>query len=524
MRFGRVAGIGSLVGGVAAALFFACGPERDIAREKMSPSATPGAVQASALENPLHAVHINRSAPVACDGCHDIGSQTFTMPSRDKCLACHPRNENAVHGKDLPCTDCHAFGAGETRAASDCIACHKDPQGDYAALTVHTRRDCMTCHQPHGEQGVIVADCLGCHEDHERRHGNAPAAERCTTCHLPHKKAVAALDQCAQCHDRKMMRRATTGGHSACTTCHKENEEVPRDCTQCHARRPGPALGAATHTEHADCKSCHSPHDPRGTARASCLRCHDDLAPKHPSDPKLGGCLGCHDIHPGVKPAATHAVARACTSCHKAPKIQARGDNAVHGKDLTCSTCHDAHDFTAPSCGSCHDQQSLQVASAPGHAQCNACHKDPHRPVAEAGRCSACHDAEYKTAPTGHRDCTSCHQPHDGKRLPRTECTSCHKDKPQQLHGQVPGSCQSCHRAHGPGGRAQPPACQSCHRQADLPGMHAVKEHDACATCHDTHRVKKLDRQSCLSCHTDMTEHEPGATTCVGCHPFGGDE
>jgi hypothetical protein len=53
--------------------------------------------------------------------------------------------------------------------------------------------------------------------------------------------------------------------------------------------------------------------------------------------------------------------------------------------------------------------------------------------------------------------------------------------------------------------------------------MHSVKEHDACADCHDTHRVKVLNRQSCLSCHQDMTEHEPGATTCVGCHPFGGD-
>ncbi|HUH04446.1 MAG TPA: hypothetical protein VML75_20765, partial [Kofleriaceae bacterium] len=107
--------------------------------------------------------------------------------------------------------------------------------------------------------------------------------------------------------------------------------------------------------------------------------------------------------------------------------------------------------------------------------------------------------------------------------LPRTECTSCHKDKPSMPHGQVPGGCASCHRAHGPGGKAQPPACLTCHRRPDLPGMHAVKEHDACASCHDTHRVKTLTRQTCLSCHTDMTQHELGATTCVGCHPFGGD-
>jgi hypothetical protein len=92
------------------------------------------------------------------------------------------------------------------------------------------------------------------------------------------------------------------------------------------------------------------------------------------------------------------------------------------------------------------------------------------------------------------------------------------------LHGQIPGGCESCHRAHGPGGRAQAPTCKTCHEQRKLPGMHAVKEHDACAQCHDTHTKRVLTRDSCLSCHTDMQKHEPGATTCIGCHPFGGDK
>lgn len=489
---------------------------RDIAREVMERADEPVGMSASALDNPMHAVHVDRAAPVACDACHDIDAEEFAVPERDKCVECHVRNEKSVHGDELPCIDCHVFGADQQRPAENCIECHEEPQGELAALVVHTERDCRSCHSPHGEPAVVAMDCLECHEDHELRHGTEPATIRCGKCHKPHEKATAALDRCSECHDRKKMRGATFRGHAKCDTCHINEVDVRRDCVDCHRNRPGKALAAVNVKEHDDCTNCHSPHDPRGTARLSCVRCHDDVATSHPADKKLGSCLGCHEAHPTRAAPASPA----CTTCHKKT---ARVDTGIHSKELTCRSCHEQHEFDSPSCGSCHEDEVRSSAIA-GHTDCSSCHDSAHSPKRSMPTCGDCHITEHTTAPTGHQDCAKCHDEHSGKRLAKTACSSCHESEAKSVHATVDGGCETCHRAHGPGGTAKPQSCVSCHPQPKLPAMHVIEEHDTCETCHMSHGTRLIDRDTCLSeCHEEVADHEPGATTCVGCHQFRGD-
>jgi hypothetical protein len=133
--------------------------------------------------------------------------------------------------------------------------------------------------------------------------------------------------------------------------------------------------------------------------------------------------------------------------------------------------------------------------------------------------CATCHATENRTAPAGHKACASCHVPHTGAR--KVECASCHLAEKKGRHGDLDGGCQTCHRPHGPGGKASPPTCLTCHQRAKLPGLHAVGKHDRCSACHDQHETAaRSDRANCSTCHQNLANHEPDAKSCKGCHPF----
>jgi hypothetical protein len=483
------------------------------ARRDLEPAASPAGKKADVLDNPLHRAHLGGTTPLGCEACHELAKE-FVAPDRDRCLTCHPARATAIHGEAIACGECHGFDASSEREAINCRRCHAEPQGDARAINAHARVDCQSCHRPHGQPALDVTDCLTCHEDHERDHGKRgqTTIQRCSDCHPPHTKSIEAVARCATCHKDRIR---NLRGHDRCEVCHQgDRTSAPkqlRGCTDCH--KANAALASAKVADHRKCETCHSPHDPLGTARQSCRRCHGEVKPAHPGDKKLGSCLGCHPAHP-----KSGASVAACATCHRA----AGNDAGFHAAGKTrCADCHKSHGFAAPSCASCHQPIRAQVNR--GHQKCADCHREPHRASAPPAACATCHQAQHASAPAGHKKCSACHQSHSGARVRGSDCAACHAEKTRAMHGQIAGGCTSCHRAHGPGGRARPPACATCHQRSGLPGLHAVAEHGRCATCHLSHEKKVLDRQTCLgSCHLNMTDHEPVAKTCVGCHPFGG--
>jgi hypothetical protein len=149
------------------------------------------------------------------------------------------------------------------------------------------------------------------------------------------------------------------------------------DCIACHG--PGAGLvnsrgkaitvraDALAHSVHKDfkCVDCHagaakSGHT-AGTAAASCLTCHEDVAAKLSSsvhaalgDPKdSSSCITCHGTHDVVKPAARGA--EFCATCHATEVSQYKA--SIHGR------AHAKLNGDAPTCQSCHGPAHQVVAA-----------------------------------------------------------------------------------------------------------------------------------------------------------------
>jgi predicted CXXCH cytochrome family protein len=504
----------------------------------------------TARETPMHELHVG-TKKIACGDCHtgneaEGGQPPATVASCPKChehenALGHGKSSSPAHASGPSCLSCHVFGANKPVAT--CNECHADGKRAEGApdLRHHATHeaDCRSCHTIHGPERTLASDCTSCHSGIGAKHGSlvveptdagAAHATACTACHAPHQGKTEALATCQGCHVRPKV-----ASHEACTTCHEPHrarrEEV-RPCAGCHADH----RGASTVAGHAACTGCHDPHRPAEDPASRCTKCHATTTASHPATSDGKTCTGCHSPH-GDRTAPAHGgLARApCTSCH-AELAGGAARSVTHGsrhdQKVDCTQCHRPHDFALGSagtglCASCHAEKTAAVRDRPGHAACNACHGEPHRPTPKP-TCNACHGKEQLSAPPGHQACASCHDVHSG-RLAMTSCTSCHEHEPKAKaqHGSLAGGCQTCHRAHGPNGVAQPPACTTCHgarpaNGAPAPqGLHSRPDHAVCASCHTSHGPAKADRATCTgTCHADRRAHQPDATACNGCHLF----
>jgi hypothetical protein len=510
----------------------------------------------------LHRKHLEASTRVDCIDCHELRASEFLTPTVERCLGCHENQAPAVH-REAPdaaaCLACHDFLllTGTASWASSCRSCHAQPQGTRMAITSH-KEQCTTCHAVHGSKAP--ANCSKCHDTQTTMHSAGRGAEACLSCHPPHAPARLARERCVTCHVEgakdlpaafRIAASATFAGHDRCVQCHDDHDFVKtavRACRDCHADRPVSSAHAACigcHDQHAartrptaascktchagtyvlastkiaahaDCRSCHDPHKPKAPAAERCATCHSAFAVTKHSQGRT--CVTCHPPHTDL---GSSQIAQGCNNCHAEPRMHGRAQ---------CRDCHPKHGLVPKEdpafCLGCHAKaiaSAPAIATSDGHARCASCHTAAaHRPNAPRPACSSCHAAQASTAPAGHADCKACHDVHSGKRRPDARCESCHASRTQTPHARIPGGCASCHRPHGPNGRASPPACTQCH--ASLPGMHKIAKHATCADCHTAHAPQVRDRERCLRCHTTLRQHEPNAVLCQACHTFGGDK
>jgi hypothetical protein len=498
-----------------------------------------------------HEAHVG-AKDVTCKDCHAYEDGGFHAPPADVCGKCHADQTLRGHGggdaKATACLECHPFAARKT--VPTCIGCHANARGEHAAIATHATADCRACHTPHGSPATTPKDCAACHEERAPNHAAHDGSKGCADCHQPHQPAVAAKAACATCHAQAARPHPET---HTCDGCHKTHElrATVAVCNECHAGKPTLGARAGGPKEHAVCTSCHDPHSPMSDPKASCAKCHSDVAVQHGGG---GQCVACHAPHGGSSghgasaltatiggPGSHAAVPRAvaCTSCHSKVAV---GDVA-HAAGTPCTKCHQQHAFSPPTdrlapCARCHARETALAAggmggllAAPrppgqGHRGCTSCHgaNAAHAPQA-APACATCHEPEATTAPSGHAKCQGCHETHSGKLAGTIQatCTSCHAPEAGTPHGKAPGGCIGCHRPHGPNGVATPPTCTTCHAKpgAPLPGLHAEPKHGTCASCHTSHAPTKADRATCTNgCHQDRVGHQPAAAVCNGCHVF----
>jgi hypothetical protein len=388
-------------------------------------------------------------------------------------------------------------------------------------------------------------------------HASLEGTLKCGNCHGGRKEQTTAL--CLQCHKEIAWLVQQGRGYHA--------QVREQRCESCHPEHAGRSFsliswpgGSARQFDHAkagwslegkhgatECTDCHKP-----AFRVSQAA---QLSPPGGNSPGWVGleqsCTSCHrDVHRG-------ALNHDCLTCHDeahwkpAPRFNHdRTDYPLTGKhrDVGCGDCH------RPVAGTV----ARDTASAPrvfkpvAHADCVACHADPHR-GRFAGACRDCHvTTGFGVIDRGHFDhsrtrfplrgqhaevaCAKCHDvPGQASRNPPfATCTACHAD-PHAGTATLAGAqvdCDACHTEagfkvagftvaqHGKTrypleGRHRQVSCEDCHRKnpPGVPvsqlGSAGVVMHPSFARCLDCHSddhggqfASRTDRGDCTACHT----------------------
>lgn len=396
----------------------------------------------------------------------------------------------------------------------------------------------------------------------------APAA-RAQVSPGPLSKPHAALEgnlNCVRCHGSGGTHEIDRG----CLDCHREigraidqrrglhGKEARDGCARCHPEHGGRAFDLVQFEEGSPERFDHRragwPLEGKH-ARVRCAECHGNprfrtspllrLAPGR-SEGWLGleaRCDACHaDVHRG-------ALGTACDRCHAPSGWRgARVDHdrtafPLRGKhrDVPCAKCHEAAHLDLP-----RDAQGGRVPlfKPLPHADCDACHRDPH-----AGRlgaaCARCHDpAGFREVPRAAFDhdrtrfaltgaharvaCAKCHEPRPGERRPRpafAACADCHAD-PHAGQATLAGRRVDCAACHETSDWKRSTFTAARHAATDYPllGKHAQV---ACAKCHREANARVRFRPphaACADCHAPAhgAQLGPDGARCERCHEVAG--
>jgi hypothetical protein len=404
---------------------------------------------------------------------------------------------------------------------------------------------CAQCHiRGNPEQWTLIAASAG-HRVHMESQDPSLRGLQCVQCHSSSLHEFAATDRtCAQagCHETNEVRLGRMGQLTIhCASCHDFNAPVA-------ASVPADTLAIALRPQREQCLSCHA------------MRTLAREFPEPAADPHAGACGACHDPHAQTTPAQAVQTC-AVGGCHTRVDTVTAFHRGLAPSVLTqCTSCHTAHEFSAPTeCMQCHQDihrsaPSVIPASQLGRPRADSLRFDHarHRNV----ECSACHDTQRTHGAvviSSFAECRDCH--HTGQVAQR--CTACHETRelrqpyriaqPVRLAGRSAGTrqlpfnhaqhlnepCSACHQA-GPSQSAANVTCTSCHEQHHRPEAncrachqtpaataHDVRSHLTCtgAGCHQPPPFRGVPRtrEVCLSCHTDMVDHMP-RRNCMDCH------
>ncbi len=277
--------------------------------------------------------------------------------------------------------------------------------------------------------------------------------------------------------------------HAACESCHTRGifKRTPRTCAGCHGQA-GRIVATRRPSTHI-----------RSTGR--CGQCHTQVEWKPARVDHFevrGSCAGCHNGRTAAGKTATHLpTTLECDSCHSTTAWKpARFDHAkvVGG---CYSGCHDGS-------GSGRSKADAGYGHLPSSNACEACHRSPGR-------------SWVSNTIVDHGNV-------------RGSCQSCHA-------GQSFGSKKGMSKADRPGHVATTAACDSCHVNTQnfttwagasgKPGNHDTLT-SGCAGCHRKSASHMPSTATCENCHTTapggwrkplaVADHTQVTGSCQSCH------
>ncbi len=312
---------------------------------------------------------------------------------------------------------------------------------------------------------------------------------------------------------------------------------------------PGPLTNAHKKWDE-DCDDCHK--SGKRISKQLCLGCHRDLnrrvgarAGLHGKTYKGRACESCHVEHigrkarlirwPGGSPKRfNHKEAgwtlkgkhrqAGCEKCHK--KRNSRGAKTYLGLPTRCESCHkDPHKGSfGGDCNSCHSESNWRTVNLASfnHAKTRFPLRGKHDKV----ECINCHGTPPKYRGLRFAECDDCHKDPHKRRFRRNKCSSCHVEtswqSQQGFRRNHPGlrlggghrkiTCKKCHDR----GNLRPPskgrACKSCHKP-----VHLAKFGTRCASCHASIRWTGLSEKIGRKHHKKTRYPLVGRHKKVGC-------
>jgi hypothetical protein len=361
------------------------------------------------------------------------------------------------------------------------------------------------------------------------------------------------MSNCTQCHD--LGNKVT---NAKCLACHKEIQTLigqkrgfhassavkAQDCFKCHSEHHGRNFEMVRFDEKAfdhaqtgyplkgahkplDCRKCHTPDKIQVTELRSRAKTFLGLGQ---------ACLSCHDDrHQGT-------MSKDCSQCHT---MDAWKPASAFDHDRTDFKLRGGH--VAVDCKECHavttrNGKEFQAFGDVPHADCKACHSDPHNGHF-VNACAQCHTDQSFSAFKGkdhfdhdvthfkllgrHRnvDCFECHTRtsdpvrvfQDRVGVKMNDCATCHKDPHE---GKFGSDCAQCHQEKG--FTALRAMDKFDHTLTDFPlqGRHVDVD---CRKCHTgTSLTDPIAFDACNRCHADYHEGEFAkngvSPDCVECH------
>ena len=395
---------------------------------------------------------------------------------------------HATLGGALQCMRCHS--AGRDGVAPQCLDCHKEiawlagrDRGLHAAVE---GKDCATCHPEHaGADFALVQWEEGAAERFDHRRAGWPlegkhAEQRCGDCH----KAAFRVSEAQRLSPRRDASRGWTGLETACGACHRDPHEstLGTDCARCHGTAGWRPAAGFDHARSAFPLT--GKH--RDTACAKCHRAAGAPGGAPGASTAAAGALlagaGTAQPLPRFKPLA-HAE---CSACHADPHAGQLG--------AQCSRCHSTEDFRRVAEGQFdHGRTRYPLAGRHATVACARCH-DPKAGGAKPrfDSCGACHaDAHDGQATLAGRpaDCAACHGVQGFR--PATYTVAQHASTRYPLAGKHRGvACGECHKrgtgSGKQGAQLRPKfgACRDCHADAHRGQLAARRDQGECGACH----------------------------------------
>jgi hypothetical protein len=340
-----------------------------------------------------------RHAPVACDKCHAVATDTagrtfrrFRGVAFQQCTSCHSDTHNGRLGAN--CAACHTTAAWSNVQTTS----FDHDKTRYPLRGRHTSVACEKCHSTGRRSSLRYANCSDCHQDAHRGDFASRADKgRCEACHVVAGFAAARFGP----EDHQKTAYPLAGAHQAVA------------CDACHKRAPDRKT-AVYRVAHARCTDCHrDPH--RGDT--------DKYSQKV-------GCEACHG----------QGSWRQVTFDHAGTRFALAGGHLR----AACTACHKKTDAATP-------RERLRFTGLP--IVCESCHKDSHAAqfaVAGATNCERCHGVvAWKADRFDHNRDAAYHL--DGAHA-RVACERCHAREARDGRSVVrykplASACRDCHGA-----------------------------------------------------------------------------